>query len=474
MGVCAAKPMTCNDKRMISHGAVLARHWPRMRRLTISRDVVEKMRIASLILIVTGLTVSLYACGNAQESRAAEPVGQQLRADGRHAPAVPRPALTAEERAFYMDAARSAWEYMDRNYEPTTGFVRATPDWAFTTIWDLGAQLLAFHAAKELGIIDQADFDRRTSKTLNTMEKLELFRGIVYNKTYSAKDGSMGNGAKRGGTGWSATDLGRLLVALKVIATREPQYAAQAERIVRRNSFDEIIKNGYLHGQLIGTSGKPWTFQEGRIGYEQYMAAGFDLWGGEVDNALNLKANGRPVKVLGVEVLLDTRWNDRLLSEPFYLLGMELGLSGDMRALGANVLKAQEERFKQTGQITIATEDAVGVPPHYFYYYCVYCNRKPFVIDIATPGREMDSPRWVSTKGAFGWHAIMPSAYTRQAQELVVRARDAAKGWASGVYEKSGTSTNTYDINTAAVILEAAAYQLRGGRPQIQGAVASK
>lgn len=435
------------------------------------RSLVEKMRIGSLILVVTGMTVSGYACGQAQESRAAEPV-VQLRSDGPQRPEARRAALTPAEIAFYQDAARLAWRYMETNYQPATGFVNATPDWAYTTIWDVGAQLLAFHAAKEMGLITQADYDRRTTRTLNTLERLPLFRGIVYNKTYSARDGSMGNGSKQGGTGWSATDLGRMFVALKVIATREPQYAAQAERIVRRNAFNEIIKNGYLHGQLIGSNGQPWTFQEGRIGYEQYIAKGYDLWGGEVDNALNLRANGRPVKVLGVEVLLDTRWNDRLLSEPFYLLGMELGMDGDMRALATNVLKAQEERFKSTGQVTIATEDAVGVPPHYFYYYCVYCNRKPFVIDIASPGKEMDSPRWVSTKGSFGWNAIMPSAYTQRAQDLVAGARDPNRGWASGVYEKNATSTQTYDINTAAVILEAAAFQLRGGRPHIQGAVA--
>jgi hypothetical protein len=433
---------------------------------------VEKMRIGSLILVVGAMTVSAYACGEAQESKAAEPV-VQLRSDGGTQPEVARAPLTAEERAFYLDAARLAWRYMEANYQPTTGFVNGTPDWAFTTIWDVGAQLLAFHAAKEMGLITQQVYDQRTSKTLTSLERLPLFRGIVFNKTYSSRDGSMGNGSKKGGTGWSATDLGRLFVALKVIATREPQYAAQAERIVRRNSFDEIIKNGYLHGQLIGNSGQPWTFQEGRIGYEQYMAAGFDLWGGEVDNALNLRANGRPVKVMGVELLLDTRWNDRLLSEPFYLLGMELGLTGEMRDLGANVLRAQEERFKATGQVTIATEDAVGVPPHYFYYYCVYCNRKPFVIDIATPGREMDSPRWVSAKGAFGWHAIMPNPYTKRALDLVAVARAPGKGWASGVYEKTGATTNTFDINTAAVILEAAAFQLRGGRPHIQGSVAA-
>jgi hypothetical protein len=141
-----------------------------------------------------------------------------------------------------------------------------------------------------------------------------------------------------------------------------------------------------------------------------------------------------------------------------------------MRDLAGRLLQAQETRFKSTGQMTIVTEDAVGVPPEYFYYYCVICNRKPFVIDLATPGKERDSPRWVSTKGAYGWDAIMPSDYTRRAVEYVQPAKSAKLGWSSGIYEGTGKSTKTVDINTSSVMLEIALYKLRGSRPLIQAA----
>jgi hypothetical protein len=154
-------------------------------------------------------------------------------------------------------------------------------------------------------------------------------------------------------------------------------------------------------------------------------------------------------------------------SEPFVLLGLELGLPSDMKALGEAVLKAQEARFEKTGLVTMVSEDAVPVAPHYFYYYCVLANGKPFVVDLVIPGKALDSPRWVSTKAAFGWHAIMPSDYTKRALDKVA-ATKTAKGWASGVYESNGKSTGALDINTAAVVLETAAYQLRGGRPLIQ------
>ena len=77
----------------------------------------------------------------------------------------------------------------------------------------------------------------------------------------------------------------------------------------------------------------------------------------------------------------------------------------------------------------------------------------------------------MSTKAAFGWHALMPNDYTKKAVDYVAAARDPKKGWASGVMEDTGKSTNSWDVNTAAVLLEIAYYQLRGGKPLIEPAV---
>lgn len=427
-----------------------------------------------MMLCMVGLALSLgtAGCSNASGDDAFRRSERDLAPAAALHASMPEPTerkpLTQEERAMYRDMAQLSWQYLDKYYQPSTGMVNATPDWANTTVWDIGGQILAYLAARDLGLITPAEYDKRTRTLLNTMEKAELFRGAAYNKLYSTTDGSIG----RSRLGWSATDLGRFFLALKVLAERHPQYAEQAERIVRRTDFKQVVKNGYLHGQLIGSRGQPWTFQEGRIGYEQYVAQGFSRWGIDVANALNVRRNARPVQVLGVELYQDTRSLDRLLSEPFVLQGLEVGLDGDMRTLAGNVLKAQEARYRQTGQVTIASEDALSVKPHYFYYYCVYCNKKPFVIDISSPGKELDEPRWVSTKGAFGWHAIMPTDYTQTAIAYVGKAKDPKRGWASGVFEKSGESTNTFDINTAAVLMEVAYYQLRGGKPIIQpGAV---
>jgi len=166
-----------------------------------------------------------------------------------------------------------------------------------------------------------------------------------------------------------------------------------------------------------------------------------------------------------VPLLRDRRGLDRLTSEPLILLGLELGWNRDEAWLARNTLAVQEQRFRRTGIVTMATEDAVDVPPQYFYYYCVFCSGKPFVIDQAQPGHTFDSPRWVSTKAAFAWQALLPSVYTGWVLHSVHGTwSDESGAISTGVFEKTGASTHTHDINVAAVVLEAAAYR-KLGRP---------
>jgi hypothetical protein len=278
---------------------------------------------------------------------------------------------------------------------------------------------------------------------------------------YLAETARMTNRAGKAsstGYGWSATDQGRLLVWLKIVAENDPALTDDVEKVVRRVRFAETVANGYLRGGMIGSRGQLWRFQEGRIGYEQYSAQGFAFWGAQVDSALDVNLNAKPITVMGVPLLADRRGLDRLNSEPFVLLGLELGFTPQMDSLARNVLAAQEARFQQTGKLTMVSEDAVSVPPHFFYYYCVYCNGKAFTVDVVTPGKHLDEPRWLSTKASFGYHTLMPSLYTKSVMDQIAAARG-ERGWSSGVFEKNGKSTQTYDINTAAVVLESALYR---------------
>lgn len=373
-----------------------------------------------------------------------------------------------DEVAFFDDAARVAWRQFSELWQANTGLAAATRDYKKLTPWDLASVIGATYSAHRLGLIGDAQYEQMLGTTLRTLKKLPLYRGAVFHKMYLANTGQMvgrNGSASSTGYGWSATDLGRLLIWLRIVAETEPRFRADAQRIARRIDFKETVANGYMYGGLLGSKGQLWKFQEGRIGYEQYAAQGYDYWGAAVENALDINKHAQPTTVLGVPLLADARGLDRLNSEPFILMGIELGFSPGMEALARNVLAAQKARFEQTGKLTMVSEDAVSIPPYYFYYYCVLCNGRAFTVDVAETGKHLDEPRWVSTKASFGYHALMGTEYTKRVLEKVAAAKTTA-GWSSGIFEKSLQPTRTYDINTAAIVLEAALYR-KLGRPLI-------
>jgi hypothetical protein len=365
-------------------------------------------------------------------------------------------------------AAAVAWKHFNRLWVPATGLARATLGYDKLTPWDIGSVLGALYSAQILGLIDTVEYRARVQRTLQTLEAVPLFDS-VFHRMYNARTGKMANRAgapTTRGYSYSATDLGRLLLWLHIVAQGDSSLAESAARVVRRIKLERVVEGGYMFGEDISPSGKRRRFQEGRIGYEQYAARGYAAWGQDVANALDIRKHATPVTVLGHELLKDARGFDRLSSEPFVLLGLEVGWTADEEWLSRNVLAVQEQRYRDKGIVTIASEDAVGIAPYYFYYYCVYCSGKTFVVEVVDPGKTSNAPRWVSTKATFGWHALLPSEYTQIAVNRVARART-SEGWSSGVFERAGTPTRTYDINTAAIVLEAAAYR-KLGRPLLQ------
>jgi ankyrin repeat protein len=364
-----------------------------------------------------------------------------------------RPERTDD--AVFADAARQAWRYVESRYRPETGLVDGAVGWEHATMWDVGSALAAFVSARELGLLPPEECTRRVERVLRTLGRVPLADGVTFGRAYATR-----GGGPRGDGGWSPTDLGRLLLWLKIVAAREPTLAGQAEAVARRSDFARVLRGGYMWGAR-SAKGKHLEFQEGRLGYEQYAAAGFAAWGFPVDNARSFTRNAIPIQVMGQPVMADMRGFDRLTSDPIVLYGLELGWPDEAKGLARGLLAAQEERWKRTGQVTIVGEDAIGIAPHFFFYYCAYTNAKEFAVDVQDPSAVVSGPRWISSKSAFAWHALLPGEYTRRAVEAVQPAAS-ARGWASGVFEDGRRSTGGENVNTEAIILEAAAYARRG------------
>jgi len=383
-------------------------------------------------------------------------------------PVIPPAAVVVDERQLYLNAARTAWAFVDRNYQPATGFSRAHDTYQYVTIWDIAGTLAATYSAHELGLVSDPVYNQRMQRALTTLSTMDLFDGAAFNKFYDSRNGKMVDRRQQPsskGYGWSITDIGRLLTWLRILAVNEPQFAPQAAAIVRRLDMSRLITpDGYLQGQDIDLqTGGLRAYAEGRMGYEQYAAAGLALWGHRAEKALDARINAVPANVLGVSIIADKRGNDRITSEPYIMMGMETGwYSPELREQAWRVLAAQEARYKNTGMITMVSEDALPDPPYYFYYYSLYRDGQPFVVDAHSTLAAVNGPRWVSSKAAFAWHALLPSPYTLTALQAVQSSAIPGRGWGAGVYEGTLKPTGNASLNGSALILEAAVYNLRG------------
>jgi hypothetical protein len=371
-----------------------------------------------------------------------------------------------QQRQLMRESARTAWTYVSRNYSSRTGLVRALDNWEYVTIWDIASALGAYHSARGLGLIDDADYRARMDRALATLEAMPLYDGAAYNKTYSARTGQMVDRNQRASTlgyGWSAIDMGRFLVWMKIIAENDPAARPAVQRIVGRLRLSRMVRDGYLVGANLDPKlNEHKEYQEGRLGYEQYAALGFSMWGAHPARALDFAVNGEPADVLGFRVLSDRRRGDMITSEPFVMAGLETGWATPLwEEQARNVLAAQRERFNRTGIVTMVSEDAVPLKPSYFFYYGVLRDGRQFVVRAAGGDVSDAYPRWVSTKAAFGWHALFPSDYTWQALQTVRPAGASREGWTAGVFERSKRPTPSYNLNTAALVLEAAYFAHR-------------
>jgi hypothetical protein len=372
---------------------------------------------------------------------------------------------TPTENDMFLAAARTAFTFIENNTQPGTGLAKAHDNFQYITLWDIASQLAGIYSAHELGIIDDANYDYRTRKILTTLQSMPLFDNAAFNRFYDSQNGQMVNRdftPSTKGFGWSATDIGRLLTILKVLAVNQPQYSTQATAIVNRLNMSRIVGWGKLQGVEVDANGTWHQYDEVGLGYEQYAAAGFDLWGPRANESISPTWHAKQITVLGVPVWVDDRGNARLTSEPYIMMGLETGFWATALTNQAKALLAvQQARYDQQHILTMVTEDAMPDGPYYFYYYSVYHQGRTWSVE-APNGTVVQTPRWISTKATFAWRAMFTTDYTWRVFTAVQPAAIYGDGWGAGVYEGSLAATGYATLNTAGMVLESALYRFRG------------
>ncbi len=376
----------------------------------------------------------------------------------------PQRNLTEEEKQW----ALIAWKYFQNNTIESTGLANSANAYTSTTLWDSSSYLLAVISAKRLKIIDQQEFVSRVNKFLETMLALPLYENKLPNKVYNTETLKMvdyNNKATAKGLGWSAIDIGRLMVPLNILVWNYPEFTKQVKAITNHWDLNAAVDKGDMYGAL-NEDGKTVYLQEGRLGYEEYASKSFQLVGLDVSSAIDYTSWLKFIKIEGINIPTDSRTPERftannyVVSEPYILDGIEYGWDQMSREFAGRVYTVQEERYKNTGKLTAVSEDNIDQAP-YFVYNTVFTSGKEWNA-ITEDGTDASEFKTLSTKAAFGWHMLYETDYTKKLIKVASKLYDPSLGWYSGLYDESGEPNKAITANTNGIILEALAYKQTG------------
>ncbi len=376
----------------------------------------------------------------------------------------PRPgkSLSVPEQRY----AKAAWRYFEVNME-ATGLPNDRNFMKGSTLWGLGDYIAAVQSARLLDVLTDDQFDTRIRKVLGMLPKIALFTGELPNRSYNSQSMQLvdyGNNPTPDGTGWSSLDVGRLLTALYSVKTCYPQYTNAIEQIILDWSYLRVVRESSLFSSIVtrDKNGRMLTRvePETRLGYEEYAARGFQMWGFDVSKSAvggqyqtgSLEGFQVPVqRVKSKETALE---NSKTVTNPFFLYGLEYGLDPQMRALIIPMLKAQAERYRRTNVLTTSTTNAIESQPYILHSTAIGKGRSWET--LGDDGKSLPDARLVSTAAAIAAYALFPEdPYALELWRATLDLYDPYNGYYEGFYDKTGKTVTTYTSSTNSMILEA-------------------
>jgi hypothetical protein len=376
--------------------------------------------------------------------------------------------------ATLEEDARSAWKYFEiwkssaKAIIPGTAYLNdnKVAGYPLVTMWDVGSLVLAFCSAFLLGLITQVELNVKAIQIVKLLKAQTIsFKGGNLPRVEVSATNSP---SKR--SGFDSADVGRLLVALKILDHLTLGKFPIASLVAGWN-FHTVISHGNVCGLANGRLSTCFD-----TSYSHYAKRGYELWGHKLEPVSGF-ADG-PLDSQGqLSLLREIIRRGRIATEPNATEAVELGENPSL-ALALDLLfAAQIKRFKNEGKLTCVSEGIVDQSPWFTYQACQFGEdgKDNWVIDTTdSTTREIalklgNSLRTISPKGCFLWNAIRPGAYSTRLVELARRrARTKDIGFSSNLYESDLRPTFCSDINANAMILESVAYVKHGRRPLLQ------
>jgi len=347
-------------------------------------------------------------------------------------------------------------------------------------MWNTADIVMANMAAFELRIISEHEFDGRTSSILNFLNTMYLTANKLPNLTYNTSSAmKVDFSNKQVETGWSAIDIGRLLISLKILGQRYAQYQEFIDRIVLRFDLcNAIDSNGNIYSG-IWAGDKITRYREGSLGAKEYIARGYQAWGFGTNRTSAFEPFIKE-RIYGIDLLIDgkdereTKSVNSVTSYNYILDGIEfewdnLGnpsnpdfveIDKRYKEQAENIYKIQKTRYENDRIITARSNYQSNSSP-YFVFNTVFGNGYPWNV-VDGEGKYYKDKGLLSTSASFGLWVLWNESYTDEIMELVKNAFDPLSGWYEGRYEQSGSFEKTITLTTNALVLEALWFKTNG------------
>jgi hypothetical protein len=380
--------------------------------------------------------------------------------------------LTEEE----LEWGKIAWKYFENNYNPQTGLVNSTNDLNSINMWLVGDYISALISAHKLKIINDYTFNHRITSLLGFLNSMKLFNNKLPNTFYDTKTGKLINKENNFiEEGWSAVDIGRLLICLKILKTFYPETSEYVDKAVLRwNICDMISSCGVIYSNR-----KDKLYEEIKIGYHSYIYKGFQLWGFNTENYINsLKKEN--IKIYNELISYDPKnikVSDNfsfITTEPFILNGLEFNWDKLDDNNSMDSIHTDQNSYNEAYKIYLIQEKRYRIENIFTSRGTFYSkNKKSWLYNtIFGEGylwntfnqngkNEIDSSI-VSTKSSFGLWSLWQTDYTKKLINLLKYSFDSKNGWFEGKYENNNIYESSNTLSTNSLILESLFYKVNG------------
>ncbi|EAS43685.1 DUF3131 domain-containing protein [Photobacterium profundum] len=356
--------------------------------------------------------------------------------------------------------AKKASYYFERNENKKTGLTDSVQGYHHTTMWDIASDIGATLALEALELITTVQADAKLNRILTTLSTIPLYNDQLPNREYSTETGlPSGKNNNRNGNGWSALDIGRLLIWLEITIQQKPHFHKQVNIITERWLLTRAVHKKTLYGTRYQKNDELYR-QEGRLGYLQYAAQGYQLAGLDVASSFN-RDHTKIININDIPLYIDTRNVPFFTTDPYVLQAIELGENAAWWNQLEPIYQLHKQQYNQSKKLWMFSEDAISKSP-WFSYNNIYFYGKSW-LSTSPGGKPIENPQVFSNKIAFGLSVIFEDAFSDVLRQAVIQNSRSSRVIPTGIY-KNNAPNASYNINTNSLILVSLWYKSRGNK----------